>query len=66
MQLKLIFKYKSTAVHVITRPLKSICEVIVIYYIRKVWKSLLFENLYVSYKSDVLFALPGRGKQWEA
>lgn len=56
MQAKIIFNLKSGAVYSITRPLNSICEVILIFYIilKNNVKIVPFFNLFVSYESDVL------------
>lgn len=56
MQPKVIFNLKPGAVYSITRPLNSIWEVILIFYIilKNNVKIVPFFNLFVSYESDVL------------
>lgn len=61
MQPKIIFNFKSGAVYSITRPLNSICEVILIYFIlilknnvKIITVTCLKSTVFVSYESDVL------------
>lgn len=59
MQPKVIFNYKPTAVYSITRPLNSICEVILIYFILISKNNVkiitcLKSTVFISYESDVL------------